>query len=205
MAAGVAGGARRAAADRAGGAARRARAVADRDAWPRAARDGVRVRGAVRLGRRRPMAAQRAAAERRVLLLRLPAIDRLRSRRRLHQRLPAARPERQGLPVAAADRHRLRPFGVDDRSGDRVGAVLRRRPPGGAAAAGAGRPGRDRRHLLPVPPGGVHRRPVLRAARDVVLDPGGAAVLPGARSPRPARRWSSADRSSCGTRSPSRR
>ena len=41
VAARVAAGARRAAADRAGGAAGRARAVADRDAWPRPPRDGV--------------------------------------------------------------------------------------------------------------------------------------------------------------------
>ena len=102
------------------------------------------------VGRRRPVAAQRAPAERRVLLLRLPALDRLRSRRRLHQRLPAARAERQGLPVAAADRHRPRPFGVDDRSGHRVGAVLRRRASGGAAAAGAGPP-RSRPTAPPIP------------------------------------------------------
>ena len=57
----------------------------------------------------------------------------------------------------------------------------------------------------PVSPGGVHRRPVLRAARRVVLDPGGAAVLSGVDRGDRRRRWSSAGRSSSGTRSPSRR
>ena len=71
-----------------------------------AARRSARARrsGPGRALQRRPrpaVAARRAAPERRLLLLRLPALDRLRPGRRFHERLPDARPRRQDVSVRA--------------------------------------------------------------------------------------------------------
>ena len=77
---------------------------------------------------------------------------------------------------------------MDDRAGDRLGAVLRRRPSRSPTRLRRARPGRQhQRHFVSVPAGGLHRGPVLRPARLLVHLAADALFFPRAARGQPRR------------------